>query len=178
MVTEGILKSDVILRQMNSSKLAENKIEIEEHISLLIFQLESYFFAFRASEAREILPFMGVTWIPGASAQLPGVINVHGDVAAVLDLRETLKIAKTKASAEGGFCIMVRAGDGRGGILVDNIVDIADIPVLEIGQVLPGLDERFQRFALNQFAYHSKMVIVLSAAQIVGIYGGAESGEK
>lgn len=167
-MVDGSLKSDTILSQISNLSLAEKIVEIdEERISLLIFQLGDYLFAFRGSQAREILPFIEVTWIPGATSLIPGVINVRGDVTAVIDLKEILGIHETERGKTDGFFIMVWEGDGRNGILVDNIVDVVELPISENGQLLPTLDERFKRFAVSQFEYDHKMVIVFDAAWII-----------
>jgi purine-binding chemotaxis protein CheW len=165
---EGLTKSDMILTQLNSSSLAERIVEIDEAvIHLLIFQIGEYLFAFQGSQAKEILPFSEVTWIPGATALIPGVMNVRGDVVAVLDLRQILGIYETGQGPAAGFCVIIRQGDGRSGILVDNIMDVAALPVSANGELLPTLDERFRRFASSQIEYDHKIVTVLDAALIL-----------
>ncbi|SMC89367.1 chemotaxis protein CheW [Sporomusa malonica] len=167
-MVEGSLRSDTILSQIGSRSQAEKIVEIDEKmINFLVFQLGKYLFAFHGSQAREILPFTGITWIPGATALIPGVINVRGDVAAVLDLKQVLSISETGRGVTGGFFVMVREGDGRNGILVDNIVDVVDVPVSANVQLLPTMDERFRRFASSQFEYENKMVTVLDVVWII-----------
>lgn len=167
-MVDGLLKSDTILSQISSYNLAEKLIEVdEERISLLIFQLGDYLFAFHGSQAREILPFTEITWIPGATAAIPGVMNVRGDVAAVIDLKQVLGIHETERGVTSGFFIMTQAGDGRNGILVDHIVDVVEIPISENVQLLSTLDEGFKRFALSQFEYNKKIVMVLDATWII-----------
>lgn len=167
MVQES-LKSDTILKQLSNLNLTEKVALIDEtKISVLIFQLGDWLFAFNGSQAREILPYSGATWIPGATLLIPGVINVRGDVAAVLELKQILGINEPGRGRTGGFFVMVREGDGRNGFIVDNIVDIVEVPESETVQVLPNLDERFKRFAVNQFEYDNKMVTVLDAALII-----------
>ncbi|MCE5286665.1 MAG: chemotaxis protein CheW [Pelosinus sp.] len=175
-MTEDALKSDAILRQISNSRSAENIALIEEEqISFLIFQLVGDLFAFYGSQVREILPFREVTWIPGATTLIPGVINVHGGVAAVLDLSQVLRISKTTSEVKGGFYLMGRDGDGRTGILVDNLIDIVEIPASEVSQLLATLDERLRPFAVSQFEYQSKIVIVLDAAEVIRSSGGMEA---
>lgn len=167
-MVDGSLKSDTILSQISNINLADKIIEIdEEKISLLIFQLGDYLFAFRGSQAREILPFSGVTWIPGATAFIPGVVNVRGDVIAVIDLKETLGIPETEKGKMDGFFVMVWEGDGRNGMVVDRIVDVVELPISENMQLLPTLDQRFTCFAISQFEYNHKIVLVLDAALII-----------
>ena len=165
---DELLKSDTILSQIGNHGLAEKLVEVDEaKLSFFIFQLDNYLFAFCSSQAREILPFTEITWIPGATASIPGVINVRGDVAAVLDLKQILSMNSTGKETDGAFLVMVRTGDGRNGILVDNLVDVVEVPISENVQLLPTLDERFKHFALSQFEYVSNMVTVLDAARII-----------
>lgn len=161
-------RSDSILKQMNDDTFVDKSVAIDvDKISLLVFQLGDLLFAFHGSQVREILPYTEITWIPGANALIPGVINVRGDVAAVLDLKNILDSKESGRGREGGFFVMVREGDGRSGFLVDNIVDVIELPETENLQVLPNLDERSKRFAASQFEYGKKMVLVLDAALII-----------
>ena len=167
-MTGSSLKSDIILRQIDAHNLTEKIVTIdEEQICFFIFQLGDYLFAFGGSQTREILPYTTITWIPGATALIPGVINVHGDVAAILDVKKLLSVNETGPKAADNFVVMVRAGDGRTGILVDTIVDVVEVPVSETTQLLPTLDERFKRFASSQFEYRGTMVTVLDASLLI-----------
>lgn len=162
------LKSDTILSQIDAHNLTEKIVAIDEPtVSFFIFQLGDYFFAFGGSQAREILPYTGLTWIPGATALIPGVINLRGDVAAVLDLKQMLGMNEASYETTGAFIVMIRSGDGRNGILVDTIVDIVEIPNSETKQVLSTLDERFKCFAINQFEYRRNLVTVLDASLLI-----------
>lgn len=155
------MRSDAVLSQIDSQNQGGKIREVDEaKLSMLIFQFGEELFAFHGNQAREILPFHGVTWIPGATANIPGVVNLRGDVVAVLDLRHLLGLGKTDGAA---FLVMLRLGDGRAGVIVDRIVDVAEIPVSLNGPALSTLDERLRRFAVSQFVYGERMVTVLDA---------------
>ncbi|WP_371374153.1 chemotaxis protein CheW [Sporomusa aerivorans] len=165
-MSDELTKSDMILTHIANSNLAERIVDVdEEMISLLVFQLGDYLFAFHGDQVREILPFAGTSWIPGATASIPGVINVRGDVVALIALGQAFGDRNTGAA--GAFSVLLRHGDGRSGILVDNIVDVAAVPVSGIMEILPTLEERFKRFASGQFEYKQTMVTILDAALIL-----------
>ncbi|TWH45462.1 chemotaxis protein CheW [Sporomusa sp. KB1] len=163
------LKSDTILSQIDAHSLTEKIIEIDEpNVSFFIFQLGDYLFSFCGSQAREILPYTALTWIPGATAHIPGVINLRGDVAAVLDLKQILGMNEANYETTGAaFIVMVRSGDGRNGFLVDTIIDVVEVPNSATKQVLSTLDERFKRFASSQFEYRRNLVTVLDASLLI-----------
>ena len=157
-------RSDALLQQIQG-RYNEKTVEMEEEkISILIFQLGEYLFGFPGLEAREIVPFSGAVWIPGTTAVLPGVINLRGDVVAVLDLKQLLGIVQNDTAA---FLIMLRSGDGRTGIQVDRIVDVTEISAASNGPVLATMDERFRRYAVSQFECGHDVVTVLGIPEIM-----------
>lgn len=164
---EELLTSDRILSQLDSQAAAAPVLLSDEKANFLIFRLADQLLAFPGKQAREILPFTAITWIPGATALLPGVMNVRGDVAAVLDARQLLGLPASEPQAGTAFLIMMQAGDGRTGLLADTIIDVAEVPVAETVQSLPTLDERFRRFALSQFVYEQQLVTVLDATALI-----------
>ncbi|WP_346355942.1 chemotaxis protein CheW [Azotosporobacter soli] len=166
-MTDDVLKSDLILKQIEQSGFAEKVVEVdEETMGLLIVQLGERLFALPGSEAREIMPFSASTWIPGATAILPGVMNIRGDVAAVIDVKKVLTVPEAGSGA-GCFFVLLRHGDGRSGLLVDDIVDVIELSVAENMPLLSSLDVGWQRFAASQFDYQGRIVTVLKVEQLI-----------
>ncbi len=171
-MTNDVVKSDRILKQITQGSFTEKVVEVdEETISLLIVQLGEHLFALLGAEAREIMPFSESTWIPGATPVLPGVMNVRGDVAAVIDAKQVLMMPEAGSGA-GSFFVLLRHGDGRSGILVDNIVDVAEVSVNENKPPLPSLDVGWQRFAVSQFEYRGRIVTLLKVEELIAAVRG------
>ncbi|SDE06616.1 chemotaxis protein CheW [Sporomusa acidovorans] len=167
-MTNKPLKSDTILRQMSDQQYEKKEMDVDEgRISFFIFQLAEYLFAFPDSHARQIVPFTQLTWIPGANAFIPGVVNIGGDIAAVLDVKQILGIAKPGQEATGAYLVMLRSGDERNSILIDNIIDVVEVPASQNKPILPTLNEHIRQFASSQFDYDNQPVTVLDAVMII-----------
>lgn len=165
-MAEELLKSDSILDEIKSWELAEKIIEVDEkQVKLVIFSLDHHVFAFLGTEVREILPADGITWIPGATEFIPGVINIRGDIEAVIDLRQVLGFADTRKKQ--GFFIMAQANEQSNAILVDSIIDVLDVPVSTLNQPMINLDIKLSQLIMNQLESNGKVVSILSVSRIV-----------
>jgi purine-binding chemotaxis protein CheW len=75
------------------------------------------------ADVAEVLPQVHLTPIPGAPRHLSGVINVHGEIRPVIDLRRLLGIA---AAEKGGVSrvILLRMQGREMGLQVDGVEEI------------------------------------------------------
>jgi chemotaxis signal transduction protein len=92
-------------------------------------------------DVAEVLPPIRVTPVPGAAAVFAGVINVHGEIRPVLDLRRFLCIEGTQ---NGGLArVILLRRDGRElGVQIDSVEQIRWI---DSGEVQPaGLSTRIK----------------------------------
>lgn len=160
-----LLKSDIILEEIKQRRVTEQLVKVdEEQVKLVVFLLTNHLFAFWGCEVCEILPAGGITWIPGVTENIPGVINIRGDIKAVIDLGKVLAIRDTRKNK--GLFIMTKIEDQSSGILVDSIVDVLDVPVSAINQPLLNLDVRLSEMVVNQTEYNGKIVNILSVSRI------------
>ncbi len=78
------------------------------------------------AEVAEILPPVRATPVPGAAAVLAGVINVHGEIRPVIDLRRWLGIAPVEAAAGGELArvVLLRREGREIGLQIDSVEPI------------------------------------------------------
>ena len=164
-MTEQEFDGEAILAKAAEAAFAEKIVAVdEEAASFLIFRVAEHLFAFPGGQTREIIPGGGIIWVPGASELLPGVVNVRGDVVAVIDARKLLSLG---GEACGGFFVLLRQGDGRSAVLVDEIVDVLDLPASEQQAPLTSLSEELRRLAVSAFSYGEKIVTVLDVGLLL-----------
>lgn len=163
------LSKTLNISRMEGCRLPDTEIidVNEEEIKLLIFQLGEHYFAFYGQESREVLPYHSLVWFPGATDKIPGVIYIRGDIAAIIDISQFLHTSRHGQTVPRGFFIMLKTGDGRSGVWVDQIVDVLDVPLSAITPLLPTLDENIKQFAVSQFTYQNKVTPILSADMLV-----------
>jgi chemotaxis signal transduction protein len=93
------------------------------------------------ADVAEVFPPLRPTRVPGASAVISGVINVHGEIRPVVDLRRLLGIAAgTETVRNGGprRVILLRKDGREMGLQIDSVEQIRWIAANELDPVGSG----------------------------------------
>jgi chemotaxis signal transduction protein len=80
-------------------------------------------FGIDLSDVAEVLPPVRVTPVPGAPAVFAGVINVHGEIRPVLDLRRYLGMQPLQ-SGDLSRAILLRKDGSEMGLQIDSVEQI------------------------------------------------------
>jgi purine-binding chemotaxis protein CheW len=96
----------------------------------LTFLLGSEEYAVAIERVREVLKCPPVTEVPRAPAHILGVVTVRGEVVAVFDPRQRLALPGGPPPDAAGRLVIVDAGDGPCGLLVDAVASVV--------RLLPG----------------------------------------
>ncbi|MCE5327673.1 MAG: chemotaxis protein CheW [Planctomycetaceae bacterium] len=97
----------------------------------LTFRLGPETYGLEILQVREIIGFMAVTPVPRMPDFIRGVINLRGRVIPVTDLR--LRFGMEASQATASSCIIVvRAGELEMGLVVDQVVEVLDMPAGQI----------------------------------------------
>jgi purine-binding chemotaxis protein CheW len=107
---------------------------------VLLFRSAGQLFGVDAEVAREILPVLPATRIPGAPAAIRGLVNVRGLLVTLVDAAVALGLAATP-SPEAGSVLLLDHGSHRVGLVVDEVLDLAvlDDADFDDGGALPGV---------------------------------------
>lgn len=83
---------------------------------------------------RNILELDKVTWVPNTKAYLLGVINLHGNIIPIADLRVMMGVDHVENSAD--TAIIVVSNDDKKesliGLIVDDVKEVFDIDNSEL----------------------------------------------
>ncbi len=101
----------------------------DEEIQLVAFQLGREEYAVEVSQVREILNVVDVTRMPNAPAYMKGVINLRGQILAVIDLAERLNIPAEEGDRR---IIVVEVGESRVGMIVDYVSEVLRVPASSV----------------------------------------------
>jgi purine-binding chemotaxis protein CheW len=96
----------------------------------LVFLLGDEEYAVAIGRVREVIKAPPITDVPRAPAHVLGVVTVRGEVVAVLDPRRRLGLVPAPAGERQGKIVIVDAGEGRCGLLVDRVASVV--------RLLPG----------------------------------------
>lgn len=93
----------------------------------LTFEMDEVY-AIEMQVVKEVIRYKSVTPVPQVPEYVAGVMNVRGTIFAVIDMRKRLK-KSDREDFERCCIIIIEAEDDQIGLLVDDIADIAYIPV-------------------------------------------------
>ncbi len=119
--------------------------------TLISFGLQGQTFAFDSLMVRNILPYEGqLTKVPNARNFILGVINLHGNILPVIDMRKIMDIDQQEITKDTSIIIVSPEDkiESQFGILVDMVKEVFEVKTERITppifQNKMGLIESFQ----------------------------------
>lgn len=104
----------------------ETKVKSPE-IQLVIFRLRDEEFGVAISEVREIVRMMDITHIPEAPGFIEGVINLRGQVIAVIDLAKQFGLQAQEGFSKTARIVVVEVQGKTIGLIVDEVPEVRRI---------------------------------------------------
>ncbi|MDD5730577.1 MAG: chemotaxis protein CheW [Candidatus Omnitrophica bacterium] len=100
--------------------MAENKTK---EYQLVVFTIGDEEFGVDISQVREIVRLLQITYLPKAPEFIEGVVNLRGQVVAVIDLAKRLGLS-TKGRGETTRIVIVEFGENTVGMIVDSVSEV------------------------------------------------------
>jgi purine-binding chemotaxis protein CheW len=114
-------------------------------IQVLRFSLAEELYAIENRYLREVLPLPRITPLPCVPAFVQGIINVRGRMVCLLDLKSIFGLSETTIGPTS--CAIILQSPGREfGLLADEIMGLAPIPVSSLQASLPTLTDIRARY--------------------------------
>jgi purine-binding chemotaxis protein CheW len=102
--------------------------------SIISFLINGEVFAFDTLKVRNILEFDKVTWVPNTKDYLLGVINLHGNIIPIADLR--MMMGAQMIENQQDTAVIVVSDDDKNdsliGLVVDGVKEVFDLDEAEI----------------------------------------------
>ena len=124
-------------RAARLAKVLDQPGPVSAGLPVLVFRVARERYAIALEEVAEALPFAGCTRAPGSPAQFRGVINVRGELRAVLDLATLLSLSEN-GDRDSGFVLMLRRQGREIGLKVDGIDELLEIRPEELSVPAQG----------------------------------------
>lgn len=113
--------------------------EKSKEFQLVVFTLGDEEFGVDIAQVREIVRLVQITYLPKAPSFIEGVVNLRGQVLAVIDLSKRLNIA-SKPRSEQSRIIVVEVSDNTVGMIVDSVSEVLRLSSERVEEV-PNLVE-------------------------------------
>jgi len=111
-------------------------------VSLVVFELDGDRYALDAAIVDRALRAVRPTPLPGAPPVVLGIVDVHGEVVRLLDVRQRFGKPRRPIAAED-VMVLARTERRPVALLVDAVTGVEDVPrsALEVSpEVLPGTE--------------------------------------
>ena len=90
---------------------------------LVVFTIGDEEFGVDISQVREIVRLVQITYLPKAPVFIEGVVNLRGQVLAVIDLSKRIGVS-SKERGEDTRIIVVEVGENTVGMIVDSVSEV------------------------------------------------------
>ncbi len=131
----------------------------DREVQLVIFQLGREEFAVEVIQVREIIRMQDITRMPKAPSFVEGIINLRGQIIAVLDLAQRLNLEAAERGSETRI-IVVEAGDVKVGMIVDSVSEVMRIGEEEV-EPSPALAADVEAVYLKGVVKQENRLIIL-----------------
>jgi purine-binding chemotaxis protein CheW len=116
-----------------------------ERLEILAFSLAGESYGVETRHVREVCQLRDLTVLPCTPAFVAGVMNLRGQVLAIIDLRRFFELP-ARGLTELNRVIVLHDGENELGLLADSIDGLRSVIVSELQEGLPtltGIRERF-----------------------------------
>jgi len=104
-----------------------------KEMQLVIFRLRDEEFGADIASVLEISRLLDITHIPEAPGFIEGVINLRGQVIAVVDLARQFRLKEEKELPKTARIVIVEVGSETVGLIVDEVPEVLRIAEADIG---------------------------------------------
>lgn len=134
-------KKSLLKARAKSLAAPRQREATEEVLEVIAFQLASETYGIELCHAVEVSVLKELTPVNCAPEFVLGIINAHGRVLSVIDLKRFFDLP-TNALTDLNRVIAIRKGGMEVGVLADNIVGVQRIPQSDLQSTLPTLTGR------------------------------------
>jgi len=97
-----------------------------KEIQLVVFKIGKEEFGVPISEVREIVRLIPITYVPRAPDFVEGVVNLRGQILAIIDLAKRLKLTSAPRSDKSRIIVVEFEGNVIG-MIVDEVMEVLRI---------------------------------------------------
>ena len=171
-ISGGLLHDpEEIRRILNARARAAAKPPVKpddaERLEILAFSLAGETYGVETCHVREVCQLKDLTAVPCTPPFVVGVMNLRGQILAIVDLREFFQLP-ARGLTDLNRVIVLRGGDNELGLLADSIDGLRSVRASDLQEGLPtltGIRERFLKGVTG------RMLAVLDDDRLLGDAG-------
>ncbi len=138
-----------------------------EEVQLVIFRLAGEEFGLEISQVREMMRMQDVTPMPKAPEFIEGVINLRGQIVAVMELARRFELPVTERS-EKTRIVVVEVKENTVGLIVDEVPEVLRISSINIDPTPEMIESQVHAdFIKGVGKLEDRLIILLNAEKIL-----------
>lgn len=98
-------------------------VNVDSTIQVIVFNLGEERYGVEISQVKEIILPTQITRIPNVPSYIEGVLNLRGQIAAIINLRKRLG-KESKKNDENTRIIVIELNDAIVGVMVDSVSEV------------------------------------------------------
>jgi purine-binding chemotaxis protein CheW len=134
---------------------------------LICFTLGAELYCLDVTHATRILKVPKVVPLPKAPDYVLGIINLRGQIISVMDLRKRLDVQAPQVN-ESSKIIIVRRHGMEMGLLVDSVLNLMEVPEVDILPPPHNITGEKREFVRGQISSGETLITVLNTDRVIG----------
>lgn len=154
---------------------ANTVVHTDADLQLATFFVNGLCLALEIGEIQEIMRSTDITPVPYAPPEVKGVINLRGEVATVLGLREVLGVEVAGSQDIQTRILIVRSEGESIGLVVDRIGDIVPAGRSRVLPPPPNVDSVDGRFFRGVYPRDNDIIVILNLPEVLAVSSVAKA---
>lgn len=155
--------------------MSERARPVTAERQLVVFSLGREEFALDVSQVREIIRMEEITRMPKSPPFVEGIINLRGQIIAVMDLAKRLNLPSTERT-DAHRIVVVETEDLKVGMIVDSVSEVMSITEDEIEPPPTLVSDPSTPFILGVVKRDRRLIILLDLSKLLSVEEIAELG--
>lgn len=154
-----------------ADKSAAKKIqeEVQKDVKLtqlIVFHVADEEFGVPIGEIQEIIRMKAITPIPDSPEFIKGLINVRGDIVAVIDVKARFSLPRDEKVVPKHI-IITKRDETPFGLIVDEVTEVLRIPETEIKKAPELVTHLHQQYVTGVVTIENRLLILIDLAQVL-----------
>lgn len=137
-----------------------------KEIKVLIFKLNSEYYATEIIDVERILEYSEPTKLPDTPNFVEGVINYEGNILPVVNIARRFNVAEKEKNGESKI-IVIKDGANKVGMIVDLVSEVRDVPRIDVDNPPEIAVNSSKRYIKGLIKLENKIIIFLDLAKIL-----------
>jgi purine-binding chemotaxis protein CheW len=140
-----------------------------EYSTLLTFELGNEYFALDAMKVNHILEVPKITRVPDTPEYLKGVINLHGNIIPIADLRMMMGFGVSEYTADSAIVVIGpdEHQDSSLGLIVDMVKEVVETEGLEMKPTVDNRENSMLNNFHGTFSFDDQFVHIIDIDELV-----------